>query len=344
MKNIFNFKIPFFYFLLLTGITIYSTFLITSSYYNIQKSILTESLAEANYNAGSCDYQTKRLGGYNFIKPLLYVDKSCETGVFIHVKKEIISIIDKNKISGGLTTASVYVRDFNEGDYMSINENTTYIPGSLMKLPLLMTYLHIDEDKGGTIENELLFEHSYKNSGYGDDTNHLLVVGKKYKIKQLLEYMMMNADYDATNLLLEKVNILAFNKTFTDMGISAPDKLSINYSISANDYSLFLSTLYNATYLTINNSEYATELLSKASQNEVTGIGLPPSARTVHKKGEYISNTEKQLHETAIIYVNNFPYLITIMTKGSDMNNLRKVIRDISSVVYKKIVSQGPIG
>ena len=341
MKNIFTFKIPFFYLLILLGITIYSTFLITSSYYNIQKSLLTESLAEANYNAGTCDYQTKRLGGYNFIKPLLYVDKSCETGVFIPVKQEVISMIDRFKSQGKLSTASVYVRDFNQGDYMSINENTTYKPGSLMKVPLLMTYLHIDEDKGGALENELIFSHAYSHSGYGDDTNHLLTLGKKYKIRQLLEFMMVNGDFDATNLLIENVDLNAFKKTFTDMGIVAPEMISINYSITAVDYSLFMRTLYNATYLTINNSEYATELLSKASKTEVTGMGLPASARTAHKMGEFVSSTEKQLHETAIIYVNNFPYLITIMTKGSDLSDLKKVIREISSVVYKKIVSKG---
>jgi beta-lactamase class A len=340
MKNIFTFRIPFFYLLILIGITIYSTFLITSSYYNIQKSLLTESLAEANFNAGTCEYQTKRLGGYNYIKPLLYVDKSCETGVFIPVKQEIIAMIEQFKVQGKLTTASVYLRDFNKGDFISINENTTYKLGSLMKVPLLITYLHIDEDNGGTLENELLCTHTNKTLGFEDDTNHLLTVGKKYKIRDLLEFMMINGDYDAANLLIENIDVNLLKKTFTDLGIPAPDKLSMNYTISANDYSLFMRTLYNATYLTINNSEYATELMSKASKAEVTEMGLPINARTSHKKGEFISASEKQLHETAIIYVNNYPYLITIMTKGSDINNLKKVISEISALVYKKIVTK----
>ena len=142
MKNIFTFRIPFFYLLILLCITIYSTFLIPSSYYNIQKSLLTESLAEATYNARTCEFQTKRLGGYQYIKPLLYVDKSCETGVFIPVKQDILSIIEQFKVQGKLSTAAVYLRDFNKGDYVSINENALFNLGSLMKVPLMITYLH----------------------------------------------------------------------------------------------------------------------------------------------------------------------------------------------------------
>ena len=160
MKNLFTYKIPLFYLLFLMIIAIGCTFLITYSYYHLQNSFKSESLAMESANVVTCDYNTRRLGGYNYVSPLLYVDKSCESGVFISIKQQVQDIIYKNRLSGALSDASVYARDFNEGDFMAINEVERYKAGSLMNVPLLITYLHQDEDNAGYLDKEILFEHA----------------------------------------------------------------------------------------------------------------------------------------------------------------------------------------
>jgi hypothetical protein len=47
-----------------------------------------------------------------------------------------------------------------------------------------------------------------------------------------------------------------------------------------------------------------------------------------------------QLHESAIIYVKDKPYLLTVMTKGKDNKTLSKLIGEISSTVYKNMINQ----
>ncbi|MFP5042749.1 serine hydrolase [Parasediminibacterium sp. JCM 36343] len=342
MKGILTFKIPLFYLVILTCIASYSTYLITTSYYNLEKSLIAASQLEETSPASSCDYQIRRLNGYSFIKPLLYADKNCETVAFNPIKQMVLSVIDRYKLSGVLASASVYVRDFNEGDFMSINEDEKYTPGSLMKVPALITYLRMEEDNPGILDKELVFQHVYPTLKKVSLDTGLIVLGKKYTIRQLLKNMIVKGDENATALLNAHIDIKVFQKTFTDMGLLAPEKIDANYPISATDYSLFMRTLYNATYLTINDSEYATELLSKCSYSEIGGDPvLPTASRVAYKFGEEDTAVEKELHESAIVYVNHYPYLITIMTKGNDLKKLSNVVGQISTIVYKQMAAKG---
>ena len=54
-----------------------------------------------------------------------------------------------------------------------------------------------------------------------------------------------------------------------------------------------------------------------------------------HKFGESGTPVDKQLHESAIVYLDKKPYLLTVMTKGKDNASLSKLICEISSIVYK---------
>lgn len=264
------------------------------------------------------------------------MDKSCETGFFMPLKQRILDIIEKDKLQGKLSMASVYIRDFNEGDFMAINENTQYQSGSLMNIPLLITYLHLEENEEGYLDKELLLEHAYPNK---QNTVDVTEVGKKYSLKKLLELMIINHDNNATNLLYEHVDKKAFHKTFTDVGLTMPENITQASTLTADDISLFMRTLYNATYLTINNSEYATKLLCEGEIRN-KDLSLPSSVKMASGFSSTTDSDLTELHESDIIYLNNYPYTITIMTKGNDAKQLARVINQIASNVYKEIVSK----
>ena len=317
------------------------TFLITFSYLHLRNEYKKEYYTDVPSQSFSCEYNIRRLGGYSYIKPLLYVDKNCESGAFIPMKQQVQNIIESAKASGKLSSASVYARDFNEGDFMAINEDEKFKSGALMNVPLMITYLHLDEDNKGYLDKEILFNHPTTENASIVKKGNRIEVGNKYSLKKLLEYMIVNRDEEATKLLYDNIDKKAFKKTFTDLGFAAPENLSEASTISAEDFSLFMRTLYNATYLTINNSEYATKLLcSSKNLNETDRIGIPSSVKMARDFAVNNDSTEKELHESSIIYVNNFPYNITIMTKGKDNEQLSRVATQISAIVYKGILNK----
>ena len=337
MKNILTTKVSIIYFVFLTSIAVFCTFLITASYFKLHKSksSFTAGVEDLKSSNSCNNIQFKRLNGYTLIKPLLFADKSCESGAFSSLKQSVEGIINTYKVAGDLSTASVYVRDFNEGDFMDINSEEKFKLGTLMKIPVLVSYLRDEEDNPGSFEKELQISSNEKLKHSLHENK--MQVGRKYKIKQLLELMMINDDENATQLLYENINLKAFKKTFSDIGIPEPVSCSDSISISAANYSLFMRTLYNATYLTINDSEYAIELLVKSNATQNIYKDLSTSTRIAHKSSAEETVEGKVQNETSIIYLKDTPYLITIMTKGKDNDKLSKAISKISAAVYNEM-------
>jgi beta-lactamase class A len=130
-----------------------------------------------------------------------------------------------------------------------------------------------------------------------------------------------------------------FQKVFTDLDLVKPEITQNQYPVTAKDFSQFMKVLYNASYLSIKNSEYCTELMSKTDFTKGIISGIPVGTKVIDKFGEGGFSDDKHLSESAIVFLNNSAYLLTVMTEGKDMNKLPEVIRSISAVVYKDMTS-----
>jgi beta-lactamase class A len=312
------------------------TFVITSFINNKQH----DKELEFSSSSNSCNYKVKRLDGYSYIKPLMFVDDECEGDNLAMTKQEINEIIQNYKTMQGVISASVYIRDYSSGTWTSVNDELQYEPGSLFKVPILIAYLKMSEEKPGVLEKELDF-----NTPFAIDKNVAfrskgIQLGHKYKIRELLKYMIAYSDNKATALLNNNLKPEVLTKLFADLNLEIPDIKAQHYYFTAKQYSLFMRALYNASYLSIDNSEFAAELLGTCDFKDGIVSGIPKGTKIAHKFGESGTPTEMQLHESAIIYVKDKPYLLTVMTKGKDNKTLSKLIGEISSTVYKNMINQ----
>ena len=334
MKSIFSKKIKALYIIPIILFTCIVSFLTACYNFNKNKSEFAntdQSLA--------CNYNLKRLEGYKFIKPLLFVDDDCEGDNLAISKQEINNVIENYKATQGVISASVYIKEYQYNSWTAINEELEYEPGSLFKVPILMAYLKLSEKKPNVLEKELLFDTPFainKNVAY---QSKQIKLGSKYTVRQLLTYMITYSDNNATALLNNNLEADVLYKLFTDLNLVIPDIKAQHYYFTVKDYSLFLRTLYNATYLSVANSEYAMELLEKCEFKGGIVNGLPSNIRVAHKFGESGTPTEMQLHESAIIYDKDKTYLLTVMTKGKDNKSLSSLISKISELVHKNIMN-----
>ena len=328
-------KISIFYCVVLTFFSSLLTFLGTSFVDKKQR----DSELEIRKSEGYCKYNVERLQGYSYVKPLMFVDDECEGDNLAIAKQDINAIIDNYKTTQGVLAASVYLRDFNSGSWTAINDDIQYEPGSLFKVPILIAYLKMNEIKPGTLDKELLFNQSFainKNVAFSSKSIQL---GRVYKIKELLRYMISYSDNNATALLNNNLKPEILTKLFADLNLDIPDIREQHYYFTAKNYSLFMRAIYNASYLSIDNSEFAAELLGTCNFNGGIVSGIPTGIKIAHKFGESGTPIEMQLHESAIVYIKDKPYLLTIMTKGKDNTTLLKLISEISSKVYSKMAS-----
>jgi len=175
------------------------------------------------------------------------------------------------------------------------------------------------------------------------ETPTKLKVGDSYTVDQLLTAMIGDSDNGAKDVLLNTVDQNALAATYTDLGITNPNNIQGDYLITSKTYSLFFRVLYNATYLNPETSEKALELLSLADFKDGLVAGIPSGTTAAQKFGEHVTAdssgqpTEIQLHDCGIIYQPNHPYLLCVMTKGTDVTKLSGTIADISHLVYDEV-------
>jgi beta-lactamase class A len=278
------------------------------------------------------------MSGLKFVKPIMLVDDNCESEFLSDTKQKITEVITKYKQIDGVTAASVYLRS--NTDWTVVNEEEKYAPGSLFKVPILITILKMDELHPGFLNKVVPYTAVTTSGKKINFKGKTIELGKSYSIRELLTYMIKYSDNEATGLLQKHMDSKVLQKLFADLGLEVPNLYASQYLFKAKDYSLFMRMIFNAGYLNIPNSEYAAELLSQCDFNEGIVKGIPAGTKVAHKFGESGTDLDKQLHESAIVYLNDKGYMLTVMTKGKDFKKLSEMIAEISRTVYSDIKSK----
>ena len=153
----------------------------------------------------------------------------------------------------------------------------------------------------------------------------------------MIEYSSNNAAYFLFNYLPKG----QIDQVYKDLDLPVLSGTVDSYTMTVKDYASFLRILYNASYLSRQSSEKALELLSKSTYVDGLVAGVPKNVMVAHKFGERVfgDNYEKrELHDCGVIYYPAHPYLLCVMTQGSDTTKLTKTIADISSHIYSEVV------
>jgi len=308
----------------------------------IQKVQNSDLLLDQNELISSLD--EVREGGFKFINPLL----ECEFGEEI-IEEEIIPFksidqeyINKKIAEGKISYASVYFRDLNNGPWFGINEKENFVPASLLKIPLVMAHYKSAETNPEHLSNKVLFSKKYEPPGMIQTIvpNKEIEIGKEYTIKELIERSIIYSDNQAIGLLNEQIDTSYISDVFKHLGVSA-EALQQNGTITVKQYSTFFRILFNASYLNRTFSEKLLELLSQSEFKDGLVAGVPAGTVVSHKFGESGSvQTYEQIHDCGIIYYPNHPYLLCIMTRGNNSNELIKSIQEISRITWEEVNKQ----
>ncbi len=97
--------------------------------------------------------------------------------------------------------------------------------------------------------------------------------------------------------------------------------------------------LYNASYLRPEYSNVILSLLSESDFRQGLASGVPDGTEVAHKCGEAVypgndGNIIAVLSDCGIVYHEETPCILCIMTEGKDFNTLETVIRDLSKTVH----------
>lgn len=284
-----------------------------------------------------------RQTGYKLVNPLLECEVGRSGSKELRPFQQLIEKAAQNMLRRKEAThVSAYFRDLNNGPWIGVNEDEKFSPASLLKVPLMMTYLKMAESAPELLSRTLRYDPSREddNASAIFKPSEAIKPGESYTVEELLRFMIARSDNNAKNILFDAVDREALAHTFYDLGVSVPNPSKPEDFMSVKEYASFFRILYNATYLERAFSEKALGLMAESDFSKGLTAAVPRGITVAHKFGErHIADTY-QLHHCGIVYFPRHPYLLCVLTRGKDIDMLADDIREISALVYGEVDRQ----
>lgn len=289
-----------------------------------------------DYSLDSGLYERRYKDEYKFISPLLECE-NFESAELSYFDSDIKSVADNLMQNGTIDDISYYFRDLNNGVWVGIQEDKKFAPASLMKLPLMISYLKQSEETPEILDLSYVFTQDESNYEMQNiEPEQVMSLGSSYTVGDLMYRMIVFSDNSALKIL-SKNSINFRSRVFSDLGIDIPETIEGEDFIDVRTYSRFFRVLYNASYLNLQNSNNALGILSKTQFKDGLIAGVPSHVVVAHKFGEREKDGVKQLHDCGIVYHPEKPYLICVMTRGQDFDKLALAIAEISRETYELV-------
>lgn len=259
------------------------------------------------------------------------------------LEKDLNDFINNQISETDKESASLFFRELSYGgSSFGINSNQTFAPASLFKIPLMMAYFKEAESDPEILSKKILYSvETGLNQHEFFTARKYIQPGNEYTVQELIEYMIIYSDNEATSLLKNNLGDKISNRAYEDLGINVPENQPEAEFITVRAYASFFRILYSSTYLDEEYSAKALEILNQADFKIALRKPIPDEIRVAHKFGERgnMQNGIKQLHDCGIVYFPKHPYSLCIMTRGTDYQKQAELISEISRMVYERMKS-----
>ncbi|MDB5239193.1 MAG: beta-lactamase class A-like protein beta-lactamase [Candidatus Parcubacteria bacterium] len=303
------------------------------------KEYVSDPAAPLAVPAGSGQIRAN-LPQYKFINPLLFSDNSKSADPrFQMLSASLKSYISSVKQSDSVDSVSVYFRDLNTGRWTGVDENDLYTPSSMLKVVVMMAALKLAEQNPSILSEKFLYKKTDYSTGNHFNSEDPIATGY-YSLQDMVGFMIKYSDNDAFNALVADKRINSeFTQVYSLFKLPEAGLMgSTTDFMSPKSFSTVFRTLYNSSFFEWNLSEQVLNLLSQTTFKQGLVGGVPGSVVVAHKFGE---NTD-ELHDCGVVYYPNDPYLLCVMTRGTNADALGAVIGKVSKIVWD-FVGQGGV-
>ena len=238
---------------------------------------------------------------------------------------------------------AVYFRDLNNGPWVGHREKKEYIPASLAKVPVVIAAFRQAEIDPGFLSHTMVYEglEEERTPGFLNPESNLQR-GRTYTVDELILQIARYSDNAAAKLLVQAIPAGLLQRVYFDLGVDPERLKSPGFSLSPKEYGAFYRVLYNASYQSTRFSEQALMYFDQSTFELGLVAGVPAGMRVSHKFGVWEnaspgSGPSLQLHDCGIIYHQQHPYLLCVMTAGENYVQMAAAIAAVSRFVYEEV-------
>lgn len=224
---------------------------------------------------------------------------------------------------------SVYVEDLTTGAWIGINEKVSFVPASLVKVPVVVGVMNRVQDGEISLNDQFELIESDIDCEFGDLCE--MGVGYKTTIGDLVQLSLKESDNTAHRALLRLLDAEKMQEAAVSSGIN----MEAGRSITTKQYSNVFRSLYYSTYLRRPFSEYILSEMIETPYEDAAAAGLPSDVKFSHKIGVHSDNGILSMHDCGIVYLPKKPYLFCVMTRGVQQEQAKEIISQISKTTFE---------
>ena len=236
----------------------------------------------------------------------------------------------------------IAIEDLATGMTSGINASESLPAASTIKIPVMIEVFKQMEAGALDLNTRVHLEGRDKDYGWGDLADER--VGTLHHVKDLLWLMITNSDNTATNMLIRLVGRAKINTTMATLGLGSTrlhddirtETDSIRYTLrsSPHDMMEMLDGIARDRLVDAWSSKQMLAILTGQRHNSLLPMALPKDIKIAHKTG----SLHDTLNDVGIVYHDNEPYVIAVMT--TQLPNLdlgRRFIRKVSRIAYDEL-------
>lgn len=236
---------------------------------------------------------------------------------------------------------SVFVWDYETGNYADVNGEETFSAASIIKIPVLLQLFRSIEQKQVSLYDEMTLTEYYRSEGSGD--LQFRAANSRYSLDLLARIMITHSDNSATNMIMSKIGSMTdVNQGIRDWGLSGtqvnnwlPDLAGTNYT-TARDLARMLYNIENPKFLSVESREKIFDYMGHVRNNRLIQAGLGSGASFLHKTGDI----GKMLGDAGIVYAPNGKKYIVVILANRPYNSPagKEFIVKASEIIYNYMV------
>jgi beta-lactamase class A len=247
---------------------------------------------------------------------------------------------DVRKLAARLPAANALeVMDLSTGYVVGFNAGKSMPAASTIKVPVMVAVFRELADGRFDLEHRMTLLARDKDWGSGELCD--APVGTTYPVSELVTKMIDISDNTATNMLIRLVGLHAINGTMLDLGLEhttlSDDVRTEGWSIrtelrtSPHDLVHLLALMARRQLVDEWSSNEMVTILEGNEFNSLLPASIPGDVTVAHKTGSLFDT----LNDAGIVYADNGPYVIAVMTTGLPSLGMgRTFIHAISRLTY----------
>lgn len=236
---------------------------------------------------------------------------------------------------------SVFVWDYETGNYAGLNSDKLYSAASIIKIPVLIQLFRSIEAGQLTIYDTMTLKDYYRAEGSG--SLQFKAENSVWTIDDLARLMITESDNSATNMIMAKLgSMYDVNSGIRQWGLGQtqvktwlPDMGGTNFT-TAEDLARMLYNIDNPNFLSVSSREKIFDYMGHVHNDRLLPAGLGAGASILHKTGDI----GKMLGDAGIVYApNGKKYIVAIMANRPYNSVLGKdYIVKASEIIYNYLV------